>query len=54
MGKITVEIKKSTFGKPLHNFDHPKALLRGKNDQHPVKPEFVDHFFTLSNTCNYG
>ena len=23
MGKITVEIKKSTFGKPLHNFDHP-------------------------------
>ena len=25
MGKITVEIKKSTFGKPLHNFDHPKG-----------------------------
>ena len=25
MGKITVEIKKSTFGKPLHSFDHPRG-----------------------------
>ena len=37
MGKITVEIKKSTFGKPLHNFDHPtqqQQLL-----QHRKRPD---------------
>ena len=43
MGKITVEIKKSTFGKPLHNFDHP-------SERYPKENSITLILFSFSNT----
>ena len=50
MGKITVEIKKSTFGKPLHNFDHP-TVDEGQRPFH--NEETVSIYFRTGNNSSW-